>query len=258
MNYLSICAIFKDEASYMREWLEFHLLVGFQHFFLYNNNSSDNYMAILSPYIDRGYVTLVQWKDQPGQLTAYKDCIRRFKDESKWIAFIDLDEFLYSPQNHIKEQLKAYESYGGVVANWQMFGSGGLKTRPPGLVIESYLQKAAKNHPVNTHVKSIIQPERAVSLRDPHSFSYREPYFAVNEECKVVINAFSPVSIEKFRINHYWSKSAEEGKFKMAKTRASTYVQPPADMWERHESFLNEELDHDILFYVPELKKRLA
>jgi len=39
--YLSICAIFKDEAPYLPEWIEFHRLVGVERFFLYDNGSGD-------------------------------------------------------------------------------------------------------------------------------------------------------------------------------------------------------------------------
>lgn len=38
---LAVCAIFKDEAAYLREWLDFHLLMGVEHFYLYDNGSSD-------------------------------------------------------------------------------------------------------------------------------------------------------------------------------------------------------------------------
>lgn len=40
-DYLSIGAIFKDEAPYLAEWIEFHRLVGVEHFFLYDNLSTD-------------------------------------------------------------------------------------------------------------------------------------------------------------------------------------------------------------------------
>ncbi|WP_281510165.1 glycosyltransferase family 92 protein [Muribaculum gordoncarteri] len=33
----AICAIFRNEARYMREWIEYHLLIGVDHIFLYNN-----------------------------------------------------------------------------------------------------------------------------------------------------------------------------------------------------------------------------
>ena len=34
---LSICAIFKNEANYLKEWIEYHRMVGVEHFYLYNS-----------------------------------------------------------------------------------------------------------------------------------------------------------------------------------------------------------------------------
>lgn len=31
--YLAVCAIFRDEAPYLAEWIEFHRLVGVEHFY---------------------------------------------------------------------------------------------------------------------------------------------------------------------------------------------------------------------------------
>lgn len=53
-KYLSICAIFRNEADYLKEWIEFHRLVGVEHFFLYNNFSEDAYLSILGDYIGQG------------------------------------------------------------------------------------------------------------------------------------------------------------------------------------------------------------
>lgn len=51
---LSVCSIFKNEAPYLREWIEYHLIVGIEHFYLYNNNSEDNFEEVLRPYIEKG------------------------------------------------------------------------------------------------------------------------------------------------------------------------------------------------------------
>ena len=32
---LAVAAIFKDEARYLKEWLDYHLLAGVEHFYLY-------------------------------------------------------------------------------------------------------------------------------------------------------------------------------------------------------------------------------
>lgn len=34
LYYLSVCAIFKNEGPILKEWIEYHLLVGVDHFFL--------------------------------------------------------------------------------------------------------------------------------------------------------------------------------------------------------------------------------
>ena len=50
---LTACLKFKDAARFLPEWIEFHQLVGFEHFYLYNNNSSDDYRGALAPYCRR-------------------------------------------------------------------------------------------------------------------------------------------------------------------------------------------------------------
>ena len=59
--YLSICAIYRDEAPYLREWIEFHRLVGVERFFLYNNGSEDDHLEVLAPYVEDGIVVLHDW-----------------------------------------------------------------------------------------------------------------------------------------------------------------------------------------------------
>lgn len=50
--YVSICGIFKDEAFYLKEWIEYHKKAGVDHIYLYNNNSTDNYLTIIKPYLE--------------------------------------------------------------------------------------------------------------------------------------------------------------------------------------------------------------
>lgn len=64
MYNLVICAIFKNEARYLKEWVEYHRMVGVEHFYLYNNDSTDNYKEELKYYLDNNIVTLT---DVPGE-----------------------------------------------------------------------------------------------------------------------------------------------------------------------------------------------
>ncbi len=79
---------------FLREWIEFHILVGVEHFYLYNNFSEDNYLEVLQPYIESGIVTLTDWPIESGQLSAYLDCFKRHKNHTVWKAYINPDEFI--------------------------------------------------------------------------------------------------------------------------------------------------------------------
>lgn len=91
---ISICAIFKNEAHNMKEWIEFHKIVGIQHFYMYNNFSEDNYIEVLKSYIEEGLVTLVEWPIELGQFPAYKNFYETYRGETNWVSFLDLDEFI--------------------------------------------------------------------------------------------------------------------------------------------------------------------
>ena len=62
---LAACLIFKNGAAYLKEWLDFHRLVGVEKFFLYNNDSSDEYEQVLAPYIAQGIVTVHDFSISP-------------------------------------------------------------------------------------------------------------------------------------------------------------------------------------------------
>ena len=89
---VSLCLIFKNEARVLKEWIEYHLLIGVDHFYLYNNFSDDNYLSVLSPYIERDIVTLIDWPIEFGQMSAYNDCYQKTKQETHWLGYIDADE----------------------------------------------------------------------------------------------------------------------------------------------------------------------
>lgn len=111
-HQLSICAMFKDEANWLKEWIVYHhSVLGVEHFYLYNNESSDDYKSVLQPYIEKGLVEVYEWDsdnsdhlafgafmDAPwnaAQLGVYNDCLKnKALGVSKWVAMIDIDEFI--------------------------------------------------------------------------------------------------------------------------------------------------------------------
>src|SRR5207244_8928641 len=93
--HLTACLMFKDAATYLDEWLRFHLNVGFDHFYLFDNNSSDDYRPIVQPFIDAGQVTLAIWPGVAQMDRILAHCLDANRDAARWMAFLDDDEFLF-------------------------------------------------------------------------------------------------------------------------------------------------------------------
>ena len=137
----SLVLIFKNESPYLKEWLEYHLMLGIDHFYLYQNNSTDDYISVLKPYIDDGRVTMIDWPEYPGQYTAYLHWYNTFRHETRWVSFIDADEFLCPiSDNSIQEVMAHYAKYPVVLVYWKLFGTNGRMKHDYGrLVIEQYI-----------------------------------------------------------------------------------------------------------------------
>ena len=225
---LAVVAIFKDEGKYLKEWLDYHLLAGVEHFYLYNNDSSDDYAEILAPYVKANLVTLT---DFPGRLTmlpAYNDAIEKFRFDCRYMAFIDLDEFIFPKLtgggaiiNVVDEILAGKENVAALGINWQCFGSNGEETADYSRgVLERFTRRAPsdwvslneKGIPIgNIYIKSIVNPRLVDYFISPHYAFYFNGWKSINTAGAETYRAGnSLICADKIVINHYFTKSKEE------------------------------------------------
>ena len=134
----------------MKEWVEHYKLHGADHIYLVDDFSDDDYLPILQPYIDSGYVTLfksdVEERFTGRQIHVTNKYFLPIAKESKWIAQVDVDEFLYSPKVvNIKKILKKYEDYGRVITNWVWFNSNDFIEHPEGGIVNNFNKRAEYN-----------------------------------------------------------------------------------------------------------------
>ena len=59
---LVAAAVFKNESHILKEWIDHYIYHGFDHIYLINDESTDNYKEIINPYIESGKVTLFENK----------------------------------------------------------------------------------------------------------------------------------------------------------------------------------------------------
>ena len=258
---LAVAAIFKNEARYLKEWLDYHLLAGVEHFYLYNNDSSDDFREVLAPYVEENLVTLINFPGRVMQLPAYNDALEKFRFESRYMAFIDLDEFIFPKSNRsvvevVDEILSADSEAAGLGINWQIFGSNGhAKADYSRGVLERFTRRAPTDwfanlpyHKGNRAIKSIVNPRRADYLWNPHFAIYFPPFHAVNENGAVVEEHFNePVTADKIVVNHYFTKSVEEQAIKLNRGRPTVTEKRSWDEFKIHDR--NEVFDDGILKY---------
>ncbi|WP_068471350.1 glycosyltransferase family 92 protein [Candidatus Protochlamydia phocaeensis] len=267
---LVICALFHNEAFFLKEWIEFHKLQGVQHFYLYNNLSTDNYLEILTPYIEAGEVDLIDWpvetsnqKDYMNnlQLPVYQHALALVKHKAKWAAFLDLDEFLFPVKHaHLCELLEDYADYAGLAVNWQVYGTSWLDALPPdGLIIENLILKSDERWEMNRIVKLIVQPAYVECIPNPHFFIYKDGCFAVNTS-KIPLEPGligHPVVIDTVRINHYWFGPYEWFLKNKLPRRQKWGMDLSKETWDGLIQSCNQYKDEAIVRFVPQLKERL-
>jgi hypothetical protein len=212
----------KNEARYIPEYVEFHLLQGFDHFIFYDNKSDDNLLEVISPYIEAG---LVEIRYYPPEVNSAKNywvmdyCIAEQKNKTKWLHFHALDERLFCPTGqNLVEFLAGYENYGGVSVAWNYFNSNGHVERPDGLIIDNFT--TAIHDRKGCHIKTVIQPKYAVTtIGTPHNFRYADNKISVDENYNQVHNShnFQYYSYNKIKLHHYVTLSKEEFEVKMNK-----------------------------------------
>lgn len=220
--YLAVCAIAKNEGPYFKEWIEWHRQQGVEKFYVYDNESTDCTKAALEPYIASGLVEYRYWPGQKQQLAAYDDCFERHRLETRWLAVIDLDEFIVPVKDRtIPDFLRRMEKFSVVEVNWLVYGSSGAKTREPGGVMERFRRHSLPTHSLNTHVKSIANPRRVCTMTGCHEAARLSGRAADSHGARLKKNFRDRTPQQDvIRINHYAIKSYEEFLAKRARGRA--------------------------------------
>lgn len=265
---LSVVAIIKNEGRYLKEWLDYHLAAGVDHFYLYDNDSDDDTREVLRPYAEENLVNYFVVPGELAQMPAYNDAVRRFRFATRYMAFIDCDEFIFPKGGQgitevVDEVLSAKPQAAGLAINWQIFGSNNLETADYSKgVLERFTRRAPSDWfepptsttlPVgNIHIKTIANPRFIRYIVNPHYAYYFEGKFAVNTAGERVMHwGNEPVLADKLVVNHYLTKSKEEFQNKMGRGRTGVDAKEidTVDMSAFEKNDRNDELDEDILTY---------
>jgi len=268
--YLALATIFRDDARFLKEWIEFYRLVGVEHFYLYNNLSKDNYKDVLKPYIDQGIVELFDIKEESKNLSqwnklqtkTYTEIVKKLSNKVEWLIIVDTDEFIFPvKEKNLKTVLKNYDQYPALGVNWKIFGSNNIQSLPADkLLIESMTGSDPKP---DSCIKSIVKPRYVNYIDHPHFPQLEDGYFEVSENGEFFKGPNLPhISKNIIRLNHYWARDLD---FFAATKLERIHLRQDGLTKQEKEKRINDaiisnqnsssEYDDSIFKYIPELKK---
>lgn len=263
-NELAIVAIIKNEAPYIREWIEYHRALGIRKFYLYDNESTDNTKEILKPNIKANEVIYKWFPGKTMQTSAYNHAVNNYKNETRYMAFIDADEFMISSEIDAKaediiKKIQMRRPYSaGIGITWLIYGSSGYLTKPDGTVLESYLKRGETDFLRNRHIKAIANPRFIWYYGHAHFPVYRYGCISINCENELMIGPYSFHNYKNkrpdFCLQHYITKSLKECQDRCKLGRAGMAEPRP---WEErfYENDRNEIYDPIMLERIKYIRK---
>jgi hypothetical protein len=273
-HHLAIGTMFRDEARFLREWIEYHLMVGVDHFFLLQNDdpTADEYRAardVLEPYCRLGLVTLALHADRTPdwQLLGWERLLRRYGPLCDWMAFIDLDVFMVPMKGDSVVaivDLCDRPAVAGLAAHYCTFGDSGL-AETPALQIESFVRRAPLDAAPNWSVNYIVRPGRIARVTAQGCNMPVDGCAIVNTDWEVVPpnSGKRKGPMDVLRLNHYSVRSRADWERKVARgwpEAAAQWTDPNHAHRDHKLAMLNRNDEHDASMhrFLPALKERLA
>jgi len=165
---VGICAKSKDAARYFDEWIDYHLGIGFDAIYVYDNSDDNNLR-----FWDKGHqknksrnihITFIPGKI--GQKECYKDCVNKFGKNHEFMAVFDDDEFLVLKKHStVSELVKDHLPSGSLLINWRVFGTSNQQHYSPLPVTKRFTLRDE----TSVLGKSIFRVKDFVRFKNPHS-----------------------------------------------------------------------------------------
>lgn len=259
----------KNESPYIHEWVAHYTKLGFDHIFIYENDSSDKTASLLKSLDQTGFIKFTSWPSldrRSPQISAYEDAVSR--TDADWILFCDADEFLVLNQHeNVHEFMASFsEDVSSVCINWRIFGSSGQETRTAGLVLERFQRSSEIDFDVNRHVKSFVRPSSITEMHihapitsGASTYSDGEPISFREGEQGIAPEVRADVAV----INHYFTRTKEEWGVKKLRGNANRsinardkFIRYHEGLFERHDR--NEVENTSAVKYVPAIHELVS
>jgi hypothetical protein len=198
---------------------------------LYDNNSSDDTCQRATSFAKHIDLQIVHWPNSADdfdctQRLAYLDGAHRLAGLADYVAFLDIDEFLFAADYRpLGEALADFPAdVAAIAVNQRVFGSAAQPASTGDLVTSRFTMAAAADHSEGHWFKTIARPDRIVEFDSVHSVALNSGAYVLSDGRPLPPRFEHPgqssiVAEGALRLHHYILKSRQE--FELKKLRWS-------------------------------------
>ena len=227
----AICTIAKLENLYIKEFVEYYRNLGFKKIFLYDNNDlkGETFKEVLSNEILDDFVEIKNYRGIfTPQKKAYNDCYINNNKYFDWIAFYDVDEFLYLKNySNINDflSMEKFEKCSSILINWKYYGDSNniyYEAKPINDRFTQpfiFLNNKIYDKYYFAAAKSIVRS--GLKLSWAHFPHFINDSMICRADGTIVKDPFSPPQFSYAYLKHFTTKSTEEYIIKLFKGNVS-------------------------------------
>ncbi len=216
MYKLSVGCLFKNESHCMKEWLDHYLNRGVEHFYMINDQSTDDFMTILKDY---DCITLFN-ADQSYYLGRQKNMYNQYIlphiKETKWLLMVDMDEFVWSPQYYLTHVLDQCEHLAQIQFYDVLYGSNHHIEQPLSLVDAFTMRQ----HEPRRCLKYFVHSQYEFTSLNVHHADFLMPelnkfiildfnYFINNHYCCQSLDFWNNIKCTRGDSDHYLTRTMD-------------------------------------------------
>lgn len=156
---MAVCMALHEDAPHLKEWLEYHKMIGVDHFYLFAADPSTALEDLLAPYLKAGEVEL--FFDTSG---AYEKALALARRRAKWLAYLESGDFIvplhaFSLTPVLKNERRSIVYLWGLLFKVPQLPSDSL-------LIEACTQSSKKMLPLgqNRLGAMLVRPDKVRSL----------------------------------------------------------------------------------------------
>lgn len=231
-----VITIVKNEHLYLNEWIKYHLDLGIEHIFVFEDFDSETHKSITDTYGDKVTLNNIfsilneddrkvalelkktkKWNVQHIYLRnalKYVGSLNKFD----WCFVIDADEFVTLEGDALDKVLPLYENHDAFIMLWKCYGADGHISKPDYTekgVIETYTKEVCNN--IIDKPQSLVKTCYNLKRYRPEFFHNQHRPSDVCKWCNTDLKRNIRATYSKIYIRHYVTKSWEEFAWKRIK-----------------------------------------